>query len=313
LPVAIVSLGWHHRAGLAATLAGGLVIWGIFDSYELGLAFVASALPVWWLSFLALLARADPGGTTASSQTAAQAAARKQWYPLANLGLWAAGMSVMVTLAAALMLGLHYEAYRTAIEEMVRTAFRSALEELPDVAVSDAQMKGDATFFSSLLFPASAAASALLTLVILFLAAKLVSSSGRLPRPLPAITREFVLPRAALLGFAGSVLLALFHGWPRFAAIAIAATLAILFAIQGLATVHALLARAPARPLTLGIGYALIIVGPWMMLARDPGRPIMLGVGYGLMVAVLAALGLAEMALSLRARALAASPRGKLH
>jgi len=108
-------------------------------------------------------------------------------------------------------------------------------------------------------------------------------------------------------------LLALFHGWPRFVAIAIAATLAILFAIQGLATVHALLARAPARTVVLGIGYALIVVVPWMMLARDPGRPVILGIGYGLMVAMLAALGLAEMALSLRARARPASPRGKLH
>src|SRR5581483_9511413 len=112
-----------------------------------------------------------------------------------------------------------------------------------------------------------------------------VSLSGRLPRPLPLISREFILPRATLLGLAGSAALAPFHGWPRFLAIAITATLALLLAVQGLATAHVLLARVPARPIILGVGYALIVVVPWMLLA-------------------LAALGLVEMALSLRARAL---------
>jgi Zn-dependent protease len=143
--------------------------------------------------------------------------------------------------------------------------------------------------------PSSAAASALLTLVILLVAGKLVSWSGRLPRPLPRIARDFVLPRAALIGLAGSVVLAPFPGWSRFVSIALAATLALLLAMQGLATAHVLLARVPARPLILGVGYAMImVIEPWMLIG-------------------LALLGLVEMALSLRARALAASARRGLN
>jgi hypothetical protein len=119
--------------------------------------------------------------------------------------------------------------------------------------------------------------------------------SGRLPRPLPHVAREFVLPRATLIGLAGSVALVPFPGWARFVAIAIAASIAILFAMQGLATAHVLAGRAAIRPLILGIGYALILIAePWMLVG-------------------LALLGVIDMALSLRARTLARSAPGSLH
>jgi len=137
--------------------------------------------------------------------------------------------------------------------------------------------------------PARLLVAFLASIVILLIAAKLVSLSGRLPRPLPRIAPEFVLPRAALLGLVGSGALAPFAGWPRFTAIALAAAIALLFAMQGLATAHVLVARIPARPLILGAGYAMIfVVEPWTFL------------GF-------AVLGLIDMALSLRARSLARS------
>lgn len=295
LPIAIVSLGWRHRSGIAATLAGGLAVAVIFDPL-FGLAFALTfALPVWWLSFLALLARDNPNGTAAGFTEAGQAVVRStQWYPVGGLALWAGGLSVILTVAGALMLGPSYDAYRSAVEDMVQGALMSGLEELASLGANTAQIKQFASLVASVILPTlGAAVSVLLTLLVVLVAAKLVSMSGRLPRPLPAISREFVLPRATLSGLAAGAVLALFAGWPRFIALAIAGTLVILFAMQGLAAVHILVARLPARPIILGVGYALIVVGePWMVLG-------------------LAVLGLAEMAFSLRARALAASSRPK--
>jgi hypothetical protein len=294
LPIAIVSLGWQHRSGIAATMAGALAIALIFDP-ELGLLFALTfALPVWWLSFLTLLARDNARGAALSLDSAAKAPAEKQWYPLGSLGLWAGGLSVILTLAGALMLGPSYEAYRASIQDVLQGVLISGLAELPSLTANPEQLKRFASIVASIVVPASAAASTLLTLLILLVAAKLVSLSGRLPRPLPAISRDFVLPRITLLGLAASVVLSPFGGWPRFIALAIVGTLAILLAMQGLATAHILLARVPARPIILGVGYALIVVGePWMLLG-------------------LAVLGLIDMVLSLRTRSLAAAAsRGK--
>jgi hypothetical protein len=57
--------------------------------------------------------------------------------------------------------------------------------------------------------------------------------------------------------------------------------------------VHVLVWRVAARPLILGMGYAMIVVAePWM-------------------VGALAVLGLAELVFSLRARSLAGHPSGR--
>src|SRR5436190_9379198 len=77
LPIMIAALGWSHLAGLiAATVAAGIlaaVFGGLFC-----LAFlVGIALPAWWLSYLALLARpgdtASPGAATPGDF---------EWYPV---------------------------------------------------------------------------------------------------------------------------------------------------------------------------------------------------------------------------------------
>ncbi|MFI5014075.1 MAG: DUF2232 domain-containing protein [Hyphomicrobiales bacterium] len=294
LPIAIISLGWDHRAGLVASAVAALAVGLVFDPLD-GVAFaVAFALPVWWLAFLALLARQGPA-------TAAPASAMpdKQWYPLGWLAIWAAGLSVLLTLGGALMRGPDYETYRSSIQNLVQGAlegsFAGGIDELPGLGATVLSAERIARIVAAVIVPSSAAASTLLTLVIMLVAAKLVSLSGRLPRPLPRIARDFVLPRAALIGLAGSAALAPLPGWPRFVAIAVAATIAILLAMQGLATAHVLVARIPARPLILGVGYAMLVVAePWMI------------VGFAL-------LGLVEMAISLRARSLARSARPTLH
>jgi hypothetical protein len=294
LPIAIVSLGWHYRSGLVASSAGTLAVGLAFDPLSGVMFALALALPVWWLAYLALLARQSEG-----IETSTGARPDKQWYPLGGLAIWAAGLSVLLTLGGALMLGPDYETYRATIQELVEGALKAGIgagiDELPSLGAQALSPERVARIVASLIVPSSAAASALLMLLILLVAGKLVSLSGRLPRQLPHIARDFTLPRAALIGLAGSVVLAPFPGWARFVSIALAATLALLLVMQGLATAHVLVARIPARPIILGVGYALIVVAePWMLI------------GFAL-------LGLVDMALQLRVRSLAAAARRRLH
>ena len=223
------------------------------------------------------------------------AAPPSHWYPLGGLALWAGFLCVLLTLGYALMVSFDYATYRAVVEALIRSALGNVIEELTRLGADTSLVEEVPRAFASLFVPASAAVSALLMLIILLIAAKLVAMSGRLPRPMPHIARDFALPRASLFGLAGGIGLATLPGWPRFVAIALLASLALFFALQGLATAHILLARVSARPVILGVGYALIVFAtPWMLIG-------------------LALLGLAEMALSLRARKLAAAPASKLH
>src|SRR5215204_5487917 len=62
IPVLIVSLGWNHRSGLVASAVGGLAI-AAFLAPISGLGFaIVTALPAWWLSYLALLGRPGQDG-----------------------------------------------------------------------------------------------------------------------------------------------------------------------------------------------------------------------------------------------------------
>ena len=294
LPVAIVALGWQHRSGLVASLVGTLVVGLVFDPLFGAIFALAFALPAWFLSYLALLARHVQAVPATGGAAALPPGADKQWYPLGGLALWTAGLSVLLTFGGALSLGPDYEAYRTSVQDLMLSALKGGLEELPNIGPQTPSLTDLARLLATVVVPSSAAASALVTLIILLIAAKLVSLSGRLPRPLPRIAREFVLPRITFLGFVVTAVLAVIPGWSRFLAIALAASLTLLLALQGLATAHILVARFPARPIILGIGYAMLVIAePWMLIG-------------------LAFLGLAEMILSLRARSLATPPRQKL-
>lgn len=254
---------------------------------------VSFALPSWWLAYLSLLAREAPAGVVGKEDEPA-----RHWYPLGALAMWAAGLSVFLTFGLALTLGPEYDAYRSAIEELVQGALKiglgDSIDELSGIGANSLSVETVASLMANYFVPGiAAAASTLLSLLILLVAAKLVSLSGRLSRPLPRIAREFVLPAPTLIGLAVSFVLVPLAGWPRFVAMAAAGAVLGLLAMQGLATAHVLIGRVAIRPLILGVGYAMLLIAePWTILS-------------------LSLLGLADMVLSLRSRSLARSaPRG---
>lgn len=293
LPVAIVSLGWNHRAGLVASAAGGIAVAVVFRPLTGVLFALSFALPSWWLAYLSLLAREAPASAVGKAGEAV-----RQWYPLGALAMWAAGLCVFLTFGLALTLGPEYGVYRSAIEELVQAALQiglgESIDELSGLGANSLSVETVASLMANYFVPGiAAAASTLLSLLILLIAAKLVSLSGRLSRPLPRVTREFVLPAATLIGLAASFVLIPFSGWPRFVAMAVAGAVLGLLAMQGLATAHVLIGRVAIRPIVLGIGYAMLLIAePWTLIS-------------------LSLLGLADMVLSLRSRSLAHSaPRG---
>jgi hypothetical protein len=120
------------------------------------------------------------------------------------------------------------------------------------------------------------------TLVNLWLAARVVSFSGRLKRSWPQLSAmTFPLTSAAALALA--MVLSLIGGFTGLIAGVLAASLLMAFGVLGFAVLHSVTRGINSRPFLLGGVYASVFVFGWPVLA-------------------LCLLGLAEVAFDLRAR-----------
>jgi hypothetical protein len=250
LPVLIGALGWNHRSGLVATAAGGLATALAFRP-EAGLAFViGSALPAWWLAYLALLGRPNADGSL-------------EWYPLGRLLLWVAGSAAVITFVGALALGswdygTYRDALRSTIENVIRIQLRVPAETplpptfggLPREQFLEA-LVGAVPFLAATAF-------ALVLALNLWIAAKVVAISQRLPRDWPAIPATR-MPHSALMLLAGAVAMSFVPGLVGVLALAFAGGLLMAFALQGLALLHYVSRGRPAR--------TGLLVGAYILLA----------------------------------------------
>jgi hypothetical protein len=273
LPVLIAALGWNHRAGLIAATVGALATVVILRPTA-GFAYVVgSALPAWWLAYLALLGRGRPDGTM-------------EWYPLGRLLVWIGATAVLITVLGIVALGRgDADAYRATL--------RAAIEGVVRLQLGTA--RGDAGQNATLLNPAVLdtlvaaipfLAAATLTLVLamnVWIAAKVVSISQRLPRPWPDIP-ALLVPRNALWAVALAIGLSLLPDFAGAAGIAVAGAATLVFALQGLALLHDTTRGRPARPFILGVAYLLTLL-----------------VGHTFLP-ILALAGMTDAALNLRAR-----------
>jgi hypothetical protein len=250
LPVLIGALGWNHRSGLVATAVGGLATALAFRP-EAGLAFViGSALPAWWLAYLALLGRPNPDGFL-------------EWYPLGRLLLWVAASSAVITFVGALALGswdygTYRDALRGTIENVIRIQMRipSGTPLPPTFGGVPREQFLDA-LVGAVPFLAATAFSLVLSLN-LWIAAKVVAISQRLPRAWPAIPATR-MPHSALLLLAAVVLVSFVPGLVGVLALAFAGGLLMAFALQGLALLHHVSRGRPGR--------TGLLVGAYILLA----------------------------------------------
>ena len=278
LPTFIAALGWNHRAGLVAALAGGIAM-ALALNPTAGAAFALGwALPAWWLAYLALLGRPAADGTI-------------EWYPLGRLVTWIAGTAALITLIGVVALGDgSYETYRSNLNATFESFMHAQTPSQPSEAEAQA---GEIASVVINALPFFFAVNFLLVLTLnLWLAAKAVRISERLPRPWPYIP-DTTMPRFAVGLLLAASLASFLPGFPGAFGMALAGALLGAFALQGLAFIHATSTQRPGRAFLLGGIYVFAILVS------------------SVVIPLLALLGLADAAFPLRHRFGAVSGRPK--
>jgi hypothetical protein len=255
LPIAIAALGWGHLAGLIAAAVATAVIALLSGVFFIAVPVIAFG--AWWLGYLALLARpASNGGGDVL-----------EWYPVGRLVLWGALLGTLVVVAAVPNFGTDQESLQAALRKTYERILR-------DPTVID--------LLVVVVPPAAAVFSTITSLFNLWLAARIVKISGRLPRPwpdLPSMTLPPVsagLLAAALAGSFLPDLIGVLSG-------ALAASLLMAFAVLGFAVLHAITRGMGSRTIILAGLYAITLVFGWPVVAMSM-------------------LGLTELLLDIRAR-----------
>lgn len=272
VPVLIAALGWNHRSGLVAALVGGLAIAAFTGSPLSGLGFVViTGLPAWWLAYLALLGRPADG--------------TMEWYPIGRLLAWVAGTAALtITATAIISADGDYNAFLARsrqISEAVVNLFFPIAEQTDEAAGQqrEALIDGLAAATPSL----SAFGFTLFLAVYLWLAAKAVSISKRLPRPWFPVP-ELAMPLSAALAPAVAFVLIWIGGFVGALGYALFGAFLMAFTLQGLAAIHD---RTRGKP---GRGFLLA------------GLYILLFLTQGIMILALSIFGLADTVFGLRRR-----------
>ncbi len=270
LPILIAALGWSHWAGLLAAIVASIGLAATFNFYVFAAFLVAIALPAWWLSYLALLARpvSAPGGET------------HEWYPVGRLVLWTALASALVIAAALLSLGTSEETLRAALHRGFQIMLR--LQETTPEGSSRPEIGRQIDALVRVAPPAAAVSITLVNLLMLWLAARIVKVSGRLPRPWPELSAmEF--PAAASILLAAAVAGLLLAGLSGIIASVLAASLATAYTALGFTVLHAITRGMNSRTFALTCVYvSVVFVTPALV--------------------IIALLGLADTAFNIRGR-----------
>ncbi|CAM5214155.1 hypothetical protein ARD30_10375 [Bosea thiooxidans] len=247
LPIFIASLGWNHRSGLFATAAGALAV-AVALAPTGGIAFaLIIGLPAWWIAYLALLARSDAQGAV-------------EWYPLGNLLLWIAATAALATVGSALVMTTDYETYRSVISRMIENLLNEMVRGKLIALPANVHVKELAENLAPAV-PLGIGASFVTTIAAnLWLAARTVKMSDRLPRPWPFIPSAS-LPRQALLLLVASAVIASLGGFIGVAATALVGALLAAFMFSGLCLLHDLSRGRPWRlPMLISVYVALVVM-----------------------------------------------------
>ncbi|WP_414471202.1 DUF2232 domain-containing protein [Microvirga sp. M2] len=252
LPILIVALGWNHRSGLVATLVGGLAI-AIFTASPISaFGFIAiTGLPAWWLAYLALLGRPAADGTM-------------EWYPIGRLLGWVAATAALTIVATGIISsGADYTAFQSRSRQ-ISSAFVSMFFEAPDAGTEDGREALTDTLAT--MTPAlSAFGFTFFMGLYLWLAAKVVSASGRLPRPWSPVP-GLSMPRAILWAPILAFVLIQFEGFVGALGYALFGALLMAFTLQGLAVIHERTQGKPGRGFILAGLYALLFLTQGVMV-----------------------------------------------
>jgi len=279
LPLMVASIGWGPLCAAIGGIAAASSLGAIFGfSYSINFA-VSIALPGWWLGHLVLLGRPV---TTSAGGAAASIEPEIEWYPVGRVLLWVAGFAAMTAIAALLTLGSDV----VTITDTLHRGFTQVFTP-PDGEAAPAEFPQwiDAMV---VLAPFVAAAAAMTRLtVILWLAAKIAATSGRLRRPWPDL-RTASLPPMTLVALCVAIALCFSGGLVAVFAKVITSALMMAYAFTGFAVLHTLTLALKGRAFWLGSTYAIMLF-VWPVLA-------------------MVVLGVADAIFGLRARFLRSRP-----
>lgn len=240
LPIAIASLGWGTLSGFIAAIVGSAFIAG-FTTVPAGLVFlVVGAAPMAWYAHLAGLARpADESNPEAGLE----------WYPLARLFAAIVVITPITLIVVGYMTG-------TSVDEIANELADTliALSE-PDPAIDRAAVVESMRFYVRLMPVTGSMLWLSIVVFDLWLAARVVRTSGRLRRPWEPVYLRAGLPVAGIPALLAAVVLASMEGALGLAAGAVAGTLFMAYALQGFAVIHVLTLNQLARPIILGTLY----------------------------------------------------------
>lgn len=251
LPMLIVALGWHHLLGLLALSAGAIAL-SLFVRPLDGVVFaLGPGLLGWFPAYLALLARPSPSANDNGAL---------RWLPVGHLLFWLALTAAAVAVGAIYAAtGGDFERYRQALEQAATDLMRRSPDGGRGAPAPQTLGIPVRDFVATMVWLAPAAFGSALTLMLslnLWLAAKVVAVSGRLPRPWPDIASAR-MPMAAAIVMLGALLLARGSGPAGFSAMALVGAFGMAFALQGLAVIHFSTRGKPARPVILSMLYVI--------------------------------------------------------
>jgi Predicted membrane protein (DUF2232) len=285
LPIVIATLGWGLDMGALAVVVAGATVAGLVGA-TIGLLFcLLIALPAWILSYLSLQRR-DWLFPRARSD------GEKGWFSVGSLVVFAALFGGLLGVAQLISFVVGYGGYQQGVEAIAAELAPSLAEAVDGVTTlpGNLSIQDLASLFTRLLPAALATICTLMFCVSFYAGARAVQLSQRLQRPWPDLPEALVLPPplGIVLILCGILAIAA-HGLIAHLAWIFLGPLGCAYMMQGLAVIHSLSRRLPARVPALIILYLVTwlfspICGP-----------------------LLAALGLVESALSLRARRAAAA------
>lgn len=277
LPIMIAGLGWSHWSALVAAVGASAAL-GVAFGGTFFVAFLAGAgLPAWWLGYLALLARPGneagaPGGTAAS--------AALEWYPPGRLVVWAAVLAALVVISGLLFIGTDADSVRAGLNKSMSALLRPETgATVPGTDKPDRVID----FLVTAIPPAAAVIATITSVFNLWLAGRIVTFSGRMTRPWPALA-EIEFPKGFSVALAVSIALSFLDSLVGIVAGALSAAILMAYGILGFAVLHSLTRGVRARAFVLGGVYGSVMIFGWPILA-------------------LCLLGISETAFGLRARA----------
>ena len=275
LPIYIAGLSLGAVTAAIGAAVGAVVI-GFGIGGAAGQSFLVSIgiAPI-ALSYLALLSRSSGGNGDQGAHTV-------EWYPVGRLVLWCAVLAATVMTVSALLSGIDGASIRSMLREMFEI-WQNTRPELKAQMDQSGGMERWIEFLAGLLPGVSTSILTVLIFCNLWLAAKVLETSGHAARPWPPF-RDIEFPRTALAALAACLFASLLPAEFGLIGRGFAGALITAFAILGLAVLHHATQGFPARAFMLATAYFAIFTFNW--LAALP----------------LACLGIAELGFGLRAR-----------